>query len=110
MKEIELHRCNGTHDALINLADQEIEIVEGVHTDFDAEGTVGGLTEDRVAEIFRLLNLGRPAGVYFTFRYIPIALDLEVPFFFDGFGNGLDGADGAVFVYDMIAATENPTP
>ena len=116
-KEIELHNCDGTHDALVNLADGDVFINEyaytsGIvqHAEFELSMTAGSMSDARAAEILRLMNLGRPAGVYFTMTWVTPALAAGDRFYLDNTGAGF-GFDGpGVFAVASASSTENPTP
>jgi len=104
--EIELHGCDGTRDALFSICDGDVTFAEYDGADAEFRAFAGAITDARADELFRLLNLGRPTGVNFTFEWTQ---GVGVPFAFDGVGGAkFDG--GFTFTIAARGARENATP
>lgn len=97
-EEIALHNSDGTRDTLIELCGNFIAIVENdafpaEFQVFDRDPSDGTIHEhktygiDEALRYARLINKGRPAGVYFTFEAITDG----------GSAFAFDGAGGATF-------------
>ena len=120
--EILLHSCTGTIDSLIELTAGRVHFLESYLGGQDAEleilhrnSTTGltlpdsGLDSSTAAEIYRVLNAGVSAGVYFVFLWGTPLVGAEIAgrgFGFDGRG-GFDASPGTFgfFRINALAAT-----
>lgn len=106
--KIQLHASNGTRDALITLTGDTVTIREfpNAAAEFEAfhEPYATIITDAAANALYRLLNRGRAAGVYFVLHWR--AASAGSPFAFDGLGGAkFDGGFGMEIAARAARAT-----